>query len=69
MESVISNRLLLQAVGTDNVAQPDSVVSYVEPQERQTERLPLRIQASSLCNSIGKALRASEMSVVTRRSV
>ena len=34
MEGVVSNRLLLQTVGATNMAQPDSVVSYVQPQRK-----------------------------------
>ena len=64
MEGVVLNRSLLQVVGAANVAQPDSVVLYVEPQRKQMERLPLRVQTSSLCNSTGKALRAGKISMV-----
>ena len=39
----------------------------VNHREKQTESLPLSVEASSLCKSTGKALRAGEMSMVVFR--
>ena len=45
MEGVVLNRSLLQAAEAANVAQPDSVVSYIEP-ERKANRAFTSLRSS-----------------------